>query len=166
MKVIPTTCRAYYAFIMLIMNLTCPIKPLYLFKTKESFSCKWIEYEIQEVQESRQASLRLLIEHLNSPRVFSGVRVTRSLVLCVCFVDRCLSFFFLPLCCLSIFDLRILIAPLVSSNSSYIKYQLLCIRNIICISLQNKKLPSARLLKVFHLETLCVLSSAIFFDIF
>ena len=24
--------------------------------------------------------------------VFSGVRVTRSLVLCVCFVDRCLSF--------------------------------------------------------------------------
>ena len=23
---------------------------------------------------------------------FSGVRVTRSLVLCVCFVDRCLSF--------------------------------------------------------------------------
>ena len=25
-------------------------------------------------------------------RVFSGIRVTRSLVLCVCFVDRCLSF--------------------------------------------------------------------------
>ena len=24
--------------------------------------------------------------------VFSGARVTRSLVLCVCFVDRCLSF--------------------------------------------------------------------------
>ena len=24
--------------------------------------------------------------------VFSGVNVTRSLVLCVCFVDRCLSF--------------------------------------------------------------------------
>ena len=24
--------------------------------------------------------------------VFSGVRVTRSLVLCVCFIDRCLSF--------------------------------------------------------------------------
>ena len=30
-------------------------------------------------------------EHLSSPLVFSGVRVTRSLVLCVCFVDRCLS---------------------------------------------------------------------------
>jgi len=27
-----------------------------------------------------------------SPPVFSGVRVTRSLVLCVCFVDRCWFF--------------------------------------------------------------------------
>jgi hypothetical protein len=27
-----------------------------------------------------------------SPPDFSGVHVTRSLVLCVCFVDRCLSF--------------------------------------------------------------------------
>jgi hypothetical protein len=37
-----------------------------------------------------------------------------------CFVDRCLSFstFFLwPLCCLFFFDIRIMIAPLVSSNS-------------------------------------------------
>ena len=33
-----------------------------------------------------------LPEHLTSLPVFSGVRVTRSLVLCVCFVDRCLSF--------------------------------------------------------------------------
>jgi hypothetical protein len=35
--------------------------------------------------------------------VFGGVRVTRSLVLCVCFVDRCLSFctlFLWLLCCL------------------------------------------------------------------
>ena len=35
----------------------------------------------------------------SSPPVFSGVRVTQSLVLCVCFVDCCLSFW--PLCCLS-----------------------------------------------------------------
>ena len=48
---------------------------------------------------------------------FSGVRILKSLVLCVCFVDRCLSFFFLLLCCL-FFDLRILITSLVSSNSS------------------------------------------------
>jgi hypothetical protein len=32
-----------------------------------------------------------LPEHLSSPPVFSEVRVTRSLVLYVCFVDRCLS---------------------------------------------------------------------------
>ena len=31
-------------------------------------------------------------EHPSSPPVFSGVRDTRSLVLYVCFVDRCLSF--------------------------------------------------------------------------
>ena len=36
--------------------------------------------------------LLTLPEHLSSPLVFSGVRVTRSLVLSVCFVDRCLSF--------------------------------------------------------------------------
>ena len=30
--------------------------------------------------------------YLSSPPVFSGVRVTRSLVFYVCFVDRCLSF--------------------------------------------------------------------------
>ena len=33
-----------------------------------------------------------LPEHLNSPLVFSGARVTRSLVLCVRFVDRYLCF--------------------------------------------------------------------------
>ena len=44
-----------------------------------------------------------------APLVFSGVRVTRSLVLCLYFVDRFLSFFFWPLCCLYFFDLRILI---------------------------------------------------------
>ena len=57
-----------------------------------------------------------------SPLVFCGVRVTRFLVLCVCFVDRCLSFcpfFFWPLCCLSFFELWILIFPLVSLSSSY-----------------------------------------------
>ena len=40
---------------------------------------------------------------------------TLFIVLHVCFVDRCLSFW--SLCCLS-FDLQILITPVVSSNSS------------------------------------------------
>ena len=38
-----------------------------------------------------------LPDHMSFPPVFSGVRVTRSLVLCVCFMDRCLSFCSLPL---------------------------------------------------------------------
>ena len=45
-----------------------------------------------------------LPEHMRSPPVFSGVRVTRSLGLYVCFVDRCLSFcaFFLLVIVLSV----------------------------------------------------------------
>ena len=39
-----------------------------------------------------EQELITLPDHLSSPPVFSGVRVTRSLALCVCFVDRCLSF--------------------------------------------------------------------------
>ena len=39
-----------------------------------------------------EQELLTLLEHLSSPPVFSGIRVTRSLVLYVCFVDRCLSF--------------------------------------------------------------------------
>ena len=47
-----------------------------------------------------EQELLTLPEHMSSPLVFSGVRATRSLVLCVYFVDRCLSFcsFFWPLC--------------------------------------------------------------------
>jgi hypothetical protein len=41
---------------------------------------------------TNEAGLLTLPEHLSEPLVFSGVHVTRSLVLCVCFVDRCLSF--------------------------------------------------------------------------
>jgi len=39
-----------------------------------------------------EQELPTLPEHLNSPPVFSGVHVARSLVLCVCFVDHYLSF--------------------------------------------------------------------------
>ena len=82
-----------------------------------------------------------LPEHMSSAPVFSGVRVTWSLVLCVCFVDLCLFFcpfslplcclflsfghcvvcssVFWPLCCLFFFDMRIMITPLVSPISSY-----------------------------------------------
>ena len=39
-----------------------------------------------------EQELLTIPEYLSSPPVYSGVRVTPSLVLCVCFVDRCLSF--------------------------------------------------------------------------
>ena len=39
-----------------------------------------------------EKKLPTLLEHLSSPLVFSGIRVTISLVLCVCFVDRYLYF--------------------------------------------------------------------------
>ena len=49
-------------------------------------------------------------EHLSPPPIFS--------FLCMfLFLDRCLFFFFWPLCCL-FFDIQILITPLVSSNFS------------------------------------------------
>ena len=58
--------------------------------------------------------LRTLLKHMSSPPVFSGVRVTRSLVLCVCFLDRCLSF------CLFPFLLTIMLSVLLRfTNSGY-----------------------------------------------
>ena len=65
-------------------------------------------------------------EHPSSPPVFSGVRVTRSLVLYVCFVDRCLSF------CTFSFDHCIvcsssIIRILVSWNFSYSYNKIHCI---------------------------------------
>ena len=39
-----------------------------------------------------EQQLFILPEHMSSPPVISWVRVTRSLALCVCFVDRCISF--------------------------------------------------------------------------
>jgi hypothetical protein len=58
-------------------------------------------------------------EHLNLPPDFSEVRGTRTLVLYVCFVDRCSTFWTFSFGhCLLFFDIRILISPLVSSNSS------------------------------------------------
>jgi hypothetical protein len=64
-----------------------------------------------------------------TPPVFSGVRVTRSLVVRVCIVDRCLSFctFSFGHCVVcSLFDMRILIAPLVSSSSFFHETRVVC----------------------------------------
>jgi hypothetical protein len=58
-----------------------------------------------------ELELLTLPEHLSSPPVCSGIRLTRSLVVCAYFIDRCfvlLYFFFWVLCCLFFsFDIRI-----------------------------------------------------------
>jgi hypothetical protein len=78
-----------------------------------------------------ERELLTLPEHQELITDFSGVRFFRSLIFCVMcckLLFQCLSFCpFLPLCCLSFFDLRILITPLVFSNSLY--YLLTCYRH-------------------------------------
>ena len=84
-----------------------------------------------------EQELFTLPEHLSLPPVFSGVRVTRSLVLFVCFVDRCLSFVFFLLAIVLSVRLRYADSdyPLVSSNSSYVKMKTLYIHTtlFVCI---------------------------------
>ena len=68
-----------------------------------------------------QVFLLTLPEHLSSPTVFSGgsCNSTFSFMCMFCRLLFVLLFiFFWPLCCLFFFDIRILINPLVSSNSS------------------------------------------------
>ena len=88
--------------------------------------CYYIHWVLVQVYISglsycvNKLELLTLTEH---PSSLSGVRVTRSLGVCVCFVDRCLSFFVvfalaIVLSVLLRFTLRILITPLVSSNYS------------------------------------------------
>jgi hypothetical protein len=58
-----------------------------------------------------------LPERLILPPVYSGVRVVRPIAFCVVFCRSLfvlLFFFIWSLCCLSVFELRILIIPLVS----------------------------------------------------
>jgi hypothetical protein len=89
----------------------------------------WVSHVEQE--------LLTFLEHLTSPLVFSGVCVAWYLVFCV---DHCLSFCpFWTLYCLS-FDLRLLIAPLVSSNFCYssIAYRVIS-HHITCKTKQNSE---------------------------
>jgi len=92
---------------------------LYSLQMNNYYTLTWIPYVhvlTRRVSLVEQVLLTLP-DHLSSPPVFSGVRVTGSLVFCrALFV--LLYFFCWPLCCL-FFDIRILITPLVSSNASY-----------------------------------------------
>ena len=72
--------------------------------TSCSFPHSWLLARITRRVPLVGQKLLTLPEHMSSPPVFSVVRVTRSLVLCVCFADRCLSFctFFLLVIVLSV----------------------------------------------------------------
>jgi hypothetical protein len=58
--------------------------------TIHDWLCSW-EYSINDIVDNPWLNMPLP-ENLSSPPVFSGVCVTLSLDLYVCFVDRCLSF--------------------------------------------------------------------------
>jgi len=64
--------------------------------TSRSFSRSWLVTgfvpRLPRRMSLGEQELLILSEHLSSPPVFSGVHVTRSLVLYVSFVDSCLSF--------------------------------------------------------------------------
>jgi hypothetical protein len=57
---------------------------------------------------------------INTTVAASGAGIAYPSGTALCFVDRCLCFFFWPLFCLSFSDLRILITTLVSSNYSFV----------------------------------------------
>ncbi len=69
-----STCRKHFPILS-------PFMTYHRFVTRLTLQVSLVERE-----------LLTLPEQLSSPPVYSGVRVTRSLVLYVCFVGRCLSF--------------------------------------------------------------------------
>ena len=107
---VATTCRKHFTVLSSFMTYHGVVTRL----------TRWVSLVEQE--------LLTFSEHLSSSPVFSGVRVTRSLVLCICFVDRCLSFctfsfghcvvcssslygFWLPLWIFKLFTRTILVIP-------------------------------------------------------
>jgi hypothetical protein len=84
---------------------------------------------------------------------FNEVCVAQSLVFCVVFCRSLfvlLYIFFCALCCLFFFDLRILITPLVSSNSSLKSYLQNCIQsNYSCFYPSDANVYDSKLFKIF-----------------
>ena len=75
-------------------------------------------------------------------RIISGVRVTRSLILYVCFVDCCLSFctfsFGHSLWCLFFFDIRILITSLWYLQTLLATYLSIANKQKVCTSASSR----------------------------
>jgi hypothetical protein len=94
-------------FLFIILPLTCFVRNRFLIpdfhfdeiilweihsrkNTSRSFPHSWLITGF--VNRLTWQELLTIPEHLSSPPLFSGVHATRSLVLCVCFVNHCLSF--------------------------------------------------------------------------
>ena len=95
----------------------------------------------------------ILPKHLSSPPIFSGFRVTPSLVFCVIFRRSLfvfLSFFMWSLCCLSV-DLRLLITHSGSSNFLKDRGELVCTGkvSICCLTNCMTNYPDERIFMMF-----------------
>ena len=77
-------CHKWNGYVALVVNTSRSFPRSWLITGCLTRITWWVSVVEQE--------LLTLVEDLSSSPIFSGVRVTRSLVLCVCFVDRCLSF--------------------------------------------------------------------------
>jgi hypothetical protein len=93
------------------------------------------------------------LEHPGSSRVLVEFSLLDLCAMCM----LCRSLFvllyvlFWPLCCLSFFDLRILITPLVSSNSSYIYYLFISVVNVLCLSISVIRIHCIHLILIYVL---------------
>jgi hypothetical protein len=133
-KIILVTSMTFFSFDLLYMNYSAWKMCLYkiiVVNTFRSFPHSWLITDFVKKLTRRlplvEQELLTFPDHMRSSQVFSGVRVARSLVLCVMFCRSLfvlLSLFFCLLCYLSFSDLWILITPLVSSNSSYLQLTL------------------------------------------
>ena len=127
---------------LIIVTVVCSKTYIYYIYVEKTFtdsqSCKWpfgtwmglwtdiLIANMKMVDKVRNASWERPGMTLNSGASESSTPVLAGFVLLnlwfsvLCFVDRCLSIlpFVLSLCCLSFFNLRILITLLVSANSS------------------------------------------------
>jgi hypothetical protein len=116
--------------------------------TSRSFPHSWliIGFVTRLTRRVQLVEQELILDrnHLSSPPVFSGVHITRSLVLYVCFLDRWLSFsyfFFWPLYFLFFFDIWILITPLVFKLFLILQYwqsyHIFCIYKVVKFALNT-----------------------------
>jgi hypothetical protein len=93
------------------VSLDCPlsIAPLGFSNFCGAYSTTLSSVLIHCIQNNESVQEDLVFNRCKFTPVFSVVRVARSLVLCVCFVDRCLSlctfsFGHCVVCCSSIYD--------------------------------------------------------------